>query len=128
MPAIKHKDVTLVGHMQIAEYLEKAFPHSSLTRQGVYSYQEVLERNAGFWPALRAFLRNKDAALDEGLGKAVEEQLDDMNDLIRSTPGYYICGMEMTLADLYLTPQLFHVSNGLFKMCFISSVVRVFIS
>jgi glutathione S-transferase len=110
MPAIVHRDITMTDPMGIAEYLEKSYPHCSLTRQGVHSYQEVLEKTAGFFPALAAFIKNKDAANDVELGDAVEVQLDIIDGILRSTPGYYLCGVEQTLADLYLAPQLFHVS------------------
>jgi glutathione S-transferase len=110
MPAIVHKGVTMTDSMDIAEYLEKSYPHCSLTRHGVYSYQEVLEKTSGFFPALSAFVKNKDATKDAELGDAVEAQLDIIDGILRSTPGYYLCGVELTLADLYLAPQLFHVS------------------
>lgn len=117
MPALVHKDVTLTNSLAIAEYIEKTFPHSSLTRQGVYSYQEVLEKTAGFFPALAAYIKNKDSSKEEELGAAVETQLDLLDEIIRSTPGHYICGIELTLADLYLAPQLFHVSIIITCVC-----------
>mmetsp|Transcript_16129 Transcript_16129/g.35735 ORF Transcript_16129/g.35735 Transcript_16129/m.35735 type:complete len:303 (-) Transcript_16129:53-961(-) len=108
MPAIMVKGTTMTDSLAIAEYIEKSYPHTSLTRQGAYSYQEVLEKTAGFFPALSAFLKNKDVAQDEALGGAVEAQLDLLDEVIRSSPGQYVCGLEMTLADLYLAPQLYH--------------------
>lgn len=113
MPALKHKGMTLTDSLAIAEYLEKTFPHKTLTRQGAYSYQEVLEKTAGFFPSVSAFIKNKDSALDESLRASVEQQLDLMDELVRSTPGQYICGIEKTLADLYLAPQLFHATVAL---------------
>jgi len=108
MPAIVHKGVSMTDSLAIAEYIEKTFPHSSLTRQGAYSYQEVLEKTQGFFPAMSAFIKNKDSGKDASLKAEVDKQLDMMDEILRSTPGQYICGIEMTLADLYLTPQLFH--------------------
>jgi len=108
MPALVHKDVSITDSLAIAEYIERTFPHNSLTRQGVYSYQEVLEKTAGFFPSLSAFIKNKDTSKDASLQADVEAQLDNLDEIIRSTPGQYICGIEMTLADLYLLPQLFH--------------------
>ena len=110
LPALVHKEVTMTDPVAIAEYIEKTFPHSSLTRQGTFSYQEVMEKTAGFFPALTAYLKNKDAALDEELGAVVEAQLDLIDGILRSTPGRYLCGIEMTLADLRLAPQLFHAA------------------
>eukprot|EP01041_Mallomonas_annulata_P006529 gene6529-13216_t len=108
MPCLVHNGVSMTDSLAIAEYLEKAFPHSSLTRQGAYSYQEVLEKTAGFFPALSAAIKNTDASKDAELLSAIDSQLDLLDEIIRSTPGQYICGLEVTLADLYLLPQLFH--------------------
>lgn len=108
LPCLVHKGESIVDSLAIAEYIERTYPHSSLTRQGAYSYQEVLEKTAGFFPALSAFIKNKDESKDPSLQAALDAQLDNLDAIIRSTPGQYICGIEMTLADLYLTPQLFH--------------------
>ena len=108
LPALLHKGNSMVESLAIAEFIEKTYPHNSLTRQGAYSYQEVLEKTSGFFPALAAFIKNKDASKDADLQKAVESQLDVIDEILRTTPGQYICGIELTLADLYLTPLLFH--------------------
>ena len=108
LPCIVHKGNSMVDSIAIAEYLERTFPHNSLTRQGAYSYQEILEKTSGFFPALAAFLKNKDSSRDASLRSSLEAQLDSLDELLRSTPGQYMCGIEMTLADLYLLPQLFH--------------------
>lgn len=108
MPALTHQGKSMTDSLAIAEYIEKTFPHSSLTRQGAYSYQEVLEKTSGFFPALSEYIKNKDASKDATLQAKVESELDVIDEILRSTPGQYLCGIEMTLADLYLTPQLFH--------------------
>jgi len=108
LPLLLHKDVAVTDSLAIAEYIEKSFPHSSLTRQGAFSYQEVLEKSQGLFPALKACIINKDVALDAELMAVVDTQLDTLDEIIRSTPGQFICGIEMTLADLYILPQLFH--------------------
>jgi glutathione dehydrogenase/transferase len=108
LPCLVDKGQVITDSLAIAEHIEKAYPHSSLTRQGAYSYQEVLEKTAGFFPALSAFIKNKDASKDPALQATLEAQLDLLDEIVRSTPGQYICGIEMTLADLYLVPQLFH--------------------
>ena len=108
MPALVHKGITIVDSVSIAEYLEKTFPHTSLTRQGAFSYQEVMEKTAGLFPALAAYIKNKDSSNDAALQVAFEKQLDLLDELLRSAPGQYLCGIEITLADLYLLPQLFH--------------------
>lgn len=113
LPALVHTDTTIVESLAIAEYIEKTYPYSSLTRQGAYSYQEVLEKTAGFFPALTACIRNKDPSKDAELISAIEAQLDLLDEILRSTPGQFICGIELTLADLYLLPQLFHAMVAL---------------
>lgn len=108
LPAIVHKGKEVTDSLAIAEYIEKQFPHSSLTCQGAYSYQEVLEKTSGFFPALSNYIKNKDANQDPAMLALVEAQLDKLDEIIRSTPGQYVCGIELTLADLRLLPQLFH--------------------
>lgn len=108
LPALQYKGKMMADSLQIAEFIEKTYPHNTLTRQGSYSYQEVLEKTNGFFPAVSALIKNKDEGKDAALKAAVEKQLDQLDELIRSTPGQFICGVELTLADLYLTPQLFH--------------------
>jgi glutathione S-transferase len=108
LPALSVKGEIIFDSLAIAEYIEKTYPHTSLTRQGAYSYQEVLEKSASFFPTLSSFIKNKDDSKDPALQAAVESQLDTLDEIIRSTPGQYMCGIEMTLADLYLVPQLFH--------------------
>lgn len=108
LPCLVHEDKKIVESLAIAEYLEKSFPYNSLTRQGAYSYQEVLEKVSGLFPAVSSCIKNKDPSKDPELLAAVNSQLDILDELLRSTPGQYLCGIELTLADLYLLPQLFH--------------------
>ena len=108
LPTLVHKGEVITDAMAIAEFIEKSYPHTSLTRQGAYSYQEVLEKSSGFFPALSAFIINKDESKDAALQATVEGQLDTLDEIIRSTPGQYVCGIELTLADLQLVPLLFH--------------------
>ena len=67
-----------------------------------------MEKTAGFFPALSGLIKNKDESKDEALIAAIETQFDIIDEILRSTPGQYLCGLELTLADLYLLPQLFH--------------------
>lgn len=108
LPVLVHKGKSMTDSLQIAEFIEKTYPHSSLTRQGAFSYQEVIEKTSNFFPALKALITNKDPARDSVLLTDMENELDKLDEIIRSTPGQYVCGIEQTLADLYLIPQLFH--------------------
>lgn len=113
LPAIVHNKRVVSGPIRIAEYIEKTFPQISLTRQGAYSYQEILEKTHKFFPALTAFVKNKDEAKDALLQEKFEKQLDMLDEILRTTPGQYLGGLELTLADLYLLPQLFHATVAL---------------
>lgn len=117
IPAIVHKGKVVTDSLAIAEYLEKEYPHNSLTKQGAFSYQEILEKTSNFFPTLSAFIKNKDDSKDEALQAKFEAQLDALDELLRSTPGQFLGGLELTLADLYLLPQLFHacVASDHFK-------------
>lgn len=113
MPALVHQGEKITDSLAIAEFLERTYPHSTLTRQGAFSYQEVIEKTAGFFPAFSAWVKNTDDSNEATLKAAFESQVDIMDELLRTTPGYYSCGLEVTLADLYLAPQLFHASVAL---------------
>jgi len=117
LPAIVHKGNVVTESVAIAEYIEKSYPHNALSRQGALTYQEVIQKTAGFFPSLKEYIINKDAARDVELLAKVDAQLDIIDEILRSTPGYYLCGLEMNMADLYILPQLFHavVAMDLFK-------------
>eukprot|EP01040_Poterioochromonas_malhamensis_P000195 gene194-203_t len=110
LPTIHHrtKDITISDSLKIAEYIEEQYPLSSLTRQGALSYQEALEKISNFFPTLSNYIKNKDDTKDPILLAAVEKELDNIDEILRSTPGRYLCGIDITIADLYITPQLFH--------------------
>ena len=108
MPALQFKDETMTDSLAMAEFIEKKFPAVPLTRQGVYSYQEVLEKTSNFFPSVAAFIKNTEDSKDASLAEAVSTELDNLDALLRTTPGHFLCGMELTLADYYITPQLFH--------------------
>jgi len=108
LPVLVHKGTSIGDSLAIAEYIEKNFPFNSLTRLGAYSYQEVLEKTSNFFPSLKTLLLNKDESKDAELISKVDEQLNIIDEILRSTPGQYLGGIEQTLADLYLIPQLFH--------------------
>jgi len=108
MPCLVHKGQVITDSLAIAEFLEKEYPHATLTRQGVMSYQEVIEKTAGFFPAMSAWIKNTDDSKDSALREAFESQLNILDELIRSTPGQYISGIEANMADLYLAPFFYH--------------------
>lgn len=108
LPILIHKDLVLSDPFTIAEHIEKSFPFNSLTRQGVYSYQDVIEKLLNFFPSLTAYITNKDVTKEDELRNAFEGQLNLLEDILRSTPGRYLCGIELTLADLFIFPQIFH--------------------
>ena len=111
LPAIIHKEKTLSDSLKIAEYLEETFPENySLTRQGTYTYNEIIEKTKNFFPTLKTYITNKDPLKETELSDAMEGEIDIIDSILRSTPGHYLCGIDMTLADLYIIPQLYHVS------------------
>lgn len=108
LPALVHKGEVIIDPFNIAEFIERTYPHTSLTRQGIYSYQEVLEKTENFFPSLSTFLKNKNDSEDPVHQAAFESELDIIDEILRTTPGQFLCGVELTLADLYIVPQLFH--------------------
>ncbi len=115
LPLIIHEGTAMTGPMKIAEFIDQRYPQNSLTRHGVCSYQEVLEKTKNFFPSVESYILNKDILLDAMYHDAVVKELDIIEDQLVTTPGRYLCGVEMTLADLYLLPQLFHAMIALEK-------------
>jgi glutathione S-transferase len=94
--------------LQMAEYIEKQFPLLSLGRKDTFlSYKEVFEKTKDFVPILTAYLINLDKKKDPLLYTEVEKQLNYFDELLRSTPGRYFCGIDLTFIDLYLVPIFF---------------------
>ena len=111
MPAMSYRDeIFLSGPLVIAEYLDKKYPLIPLTKQGAYNYTEVLDWTKDFFPSLTACIKNKDPETEPALREEVHRQLDIIDNILRTSPGRYLCGIEQTLADFDLTPRLFHVS------------------
>lgn len=113
LPVLRHNDITMTDSLAIAEYLEQLFPLPSLTRRGMMTYQEALQKVEGFLPAAIALARNRDENKEEKLWKAMEAELDNLDLMLRSTPGKYLAGIDLTLADLYMLPLLFQTMIGL---------------
>lgn len=110
LPTLMYKNFSISDPMTIAEYIERTFPYNSLTRQGVLSYQEVLEQTANFYPSVTRYVLNNDPLKEDLLLKKVEDELDRLDKLLRSAPGQFICGVDISLADLYLLPRLFQAN------------------
>lgn len=108
LPVLIHANNTISDPMEIAEYLEETFPEVCLTRPGIFMYDDILETIQDFFPTLTTYITNKDPNLETEYAKLFQEQLDLLEDILRSSPGKYLCGIELTLADLYILPQLFH--------------------
>jgi glutathione S-transferase len=108
LPVFVHRNLILSEPFSIAEHIEKSFPFNSLTRQGVYSYQDVIEKLINFFPTLTRYITNNDATKEVELRDDFEFQLNLVEDILRSTPGRYLCGIELTLADLFIFPQIYH--------------------
>jgi glutathione S-transferase len=119
MPVILNKinDESVSDPIAIAKYIEDLYPHASLIKNGTITYHDVLEKTSNFYPTLTKFLLNTKEENDPVLWKEMEAQLELIDEILRSTPGKYICGIDCNLADLYLTPLLWNamVSIDVFK-------------
>jgi glutathione S-transferase len=120
MPVIVNK---LTGEsvsepVAIAEYLENIYPEDTLRRNGTtITYIDAIRKFSGFYPALYNCITNKDPKKDGPLFKVVIDYIDTIDEMIRSTPGKFLCGIDFNMADLYLTPLLWNaqVSLDIFK-------------
>jgi glutathione S-transferase len=114
-PIIKHvpTNYTLHGPLEIAEYLERLYPTPSLRESNYLDYREAINRSSGFWPAAYQYVTNKNESLEETYRNNLNIQMDILDEIKRSTPGPYLCGLKVTLADYYLLPKLFHAFCGI---------------
>jgi glutathione S-transferase len=102
------RDVTISNPIRIAEYLDKFYPANSLTRLSFYSYQEALDRIQNILPALTRYIQNKDTLNEIFLLHEFINEFKIVDELLKSKPGVYLCGEEVSLADWYLFPVLYH--------------------
>ena len=100
---------TVTDAIRIAEYIEDLYPEVPLIQNSTATYNEF----KNFYPALRDCIVNKDPEKDNQLIKAVTDQLDLMESILKSSPGKFLCGFQLTSADLYVTPLLFHAMVAL---------------
>lgn len=111
LTALVHKGIVITGPMKIAEYLEHNLPSHSLikssTGQNTKKYHEIIQQFQSFYPLLTKYLINNNQSMEETYAKEIEGYFDELDLLLRSTPGQYICGLEKTIADFYLLPQLY---------------------
>jgi glutathione S-transferase len=102
------RDITISNPIKITEYLENHYPARSLTRLSFYSYQEALDRVQNALPALSRYIQNKKPENDLFLLHDFMNELMKIDELLKSKPGTYLCGENVSLADWYLFPILYH--------------------
>jgi glutathione S-transferase len=117
LPCLRNQNTILTEPLQIAEHVERCYPHKSLAKMGTFSYQEVLDRTSTFFPTVRACVaafedqniktRDDISPHNKEILNVILQELEKVDALVRSTPGRYLGGVDMTLADLRMTPYLF---------------------
>jgi glutathione S-transferase len=117
LPCLHHQNQTYISPMVIAEHIDKHYPHKSLTKVGMYSYQEILDKTAQFYPKIKECMaafedqniktRHDISSHNQQLLGTILSELEKLDQFLRTTPGHYFGGLDMTLADLYITPLLF---------------------
>ena len=143
LPLLQHNKSTITGAWDIAEYLEDHFPAKSLTKNGFLNYRDVVNKLSNLYATVETCIlnhqpvsfvdksddsvvlhsMNQDAttttttttttASNTDLISAVNIELDAIDSILQSTPGQYLCGPDMTLADLFMIPRLFNACVGL---------------
>ena len=81
MPCLVHKGESMTDSLAIAEFLEKMYPEPNLSRAGLFSYSEVMQKTSGFFPALSAYIKNKDETVEESLKADISAQLDIIDEV-----------------------------------------------
>jgi maleylpyruvate isomerase len=117
LPALEVGDAVLTQSLAICEYLEEVHPEPALlpaepiARAKVRAFAQVIAcdthpvQNLKVLANLRA-LGLDDAQVNGWAAKVIEDGLDACNALIADAAGTYCFGDTVTLADLFLVPQL----------------------
>ena len=72
----------------------------------------MLEKTSGFFPALSAFIKNKEESKDAALGAAMEKELDNLDEIVRSTPGQYVISEDgLSFAMAICVCHGYHISH-----------------
>jgi maleylacetoacetate isomerase len=118
IPSLDIGGTTLIQSPAILEYLDEVYPEPPLLPLGAVNRAKVRAiasvvgcdihplNNLGPLRYLKNRLGHDQAAIDEWYAHWVREGFDAIEALIE--PGPYACGSRVTLADLYLVPQVFN--------------------
>ena len=118
LPSLDTGGATLIQSPAILEYLDEAYPEPPLLPAGAANRARVRAvasliacdihplNNSGVLAYLKIRLGHDQAAADEWYAHWVREGFDAVEALIE--PGPYAFGSRVTLADVYLVPQVFN--------------------
>jgi maleylacetoacetate isomerase len=118
VPSLDTGGATLIQSPAILEYLDEAYPEPPLLPAGAANRAKVRAvasliacdihplNNSGVLAYLKIRLGHDQAAADEWYAHWVREGFDAVEALIE--PGPYAFGSRVTLADVYLVPQVFN--------------------
>ncbi|WP_445504962.1 maleylacetoacetate isomerase [Microvirga sp. G4-2] len=118
IPSLDIGGTTLIQSPAILEYLDEVYPEPPLLPVGAVNRAKVRAiasvvgcdihplNNLGPLRYLKNILGHDQAAIDEWYAHWVREGFDAIEAMIE--PGPYACGSRVTLADLYLVPQVFN--------------------
>jgi maleylacetoacetate isomerase len=118
VPSLDTGGATLIQSPAILEYLDEAYPEPPLLPVGAANRARVRAvasliacdihplNNSGVLAYLKTRLGHDQAAADEWYAHWVREGFDAVEALIE--PGPYAFGSRVTLADVYLVPQVFN--------------------
>jgi maleylacetoacetate isomerase len=118
LPSLDTGGATLIQSPAILEYLDEAYPEPPLLPVGAANRARVRAvasliacdihplNNSGVLAYLKTRLGHDQAAADEWYAHWVREGFDAVEALIE--PGPYAFGSRVTLADVYLVPQVFN--------------------
>jgi maleylacetoacetate isomerase len=118
VPSLDIGETTLIQSPAILEYLDEAYPEPPLLPMGAVNRAKVRAiasliacdihplNNSGTLAYLKKRLGHDQAAADEWYAHWVREGFDAIEAMLG--PGPYAFGAKITLADVYLVPQVFN--------------------
>lgn len=110
LPCVFHEGVLHVESSEILAWVDAEFEGQSLSVPA--ELVESLRGCFGFFPALTAFTKNTDDALDDELRAVLRSSLGRLRDHLAARKFGFLCGEKPTLADCDLLPKLYVLEHA----------------
>jgi len=109
MPCLVNGDDIITESSDIAVYLDKTHPEPPLASGP--QVDQISQQISGFFPAMARFVKSVEHSQE--LEDKLLVELETLDNLVAESKGAYLCGDQVSLADLAIAPKLFHLKTTL---------------